>query len=379
MSTKKLKIALIFGGKSAEHEISQRSALSVLGNLDPKKYEVYPVIIDRNGFWTGLDAKKLLENISDQKELPDMFSKMISQEKKKEAKSVIPMDKVALPVDRNISAKDMDVVFPVLHGPMGEDGTMQGFLEMAQVPYVGCDVFSSAACMDKDIALRLVKSAGIEVPGHVTIEQWQWKKDKNRLQDEAQKSLGYPMFVKPVKLGSSVGITKAKDKKSLGEACDLAFQYDDKIVLEEAIEAREIECAVLGDSEDMTVSVPGEVIPRHDFYSYEAKYIDPEGAILKIPAPIPKEKKEEVMELSRKCFLALNCCGMARIDFLMHAESQKIYFGEINTIPGFTSISMYPKLMEASGVPYPALIERLIELALKRASIKEKFCHEHKR
>lgn len=262
-----------------------------------------------------------------------------------------------------------DVVFPALHGPMGEDGTVQGLLELLDTAYVGCGVLASSVAMDKDVAFRLAAQAGLAVPAYHVLRRYEWNKFVRKADAAAAefgRELGFPVFVKPARLGSSVGVSKIKTADAMGEACREAFRYDDKIIIEKGIDAREIECAVLGDHEDILVSAPGEVIPKHEFYSYEAKYIDPDGAQLKIPAQLTASEAASVREAAKTVFLAFEGEGMARVDFLLDKSSGVFYFGEINTIPGFTSISMYPKMMEASGVPYARLLDRLIELAMKR-------------
>ena len=258
----------------------------------------------------------------------------------------------------------VDVVFPVLHGTFGEDGTVQGLLDLADLPYVGAGVLGSAVGMDKDVQKRLLRDAGIPVVPFLTVTRRQWATTRDALQPSVA-ALGLPLFVKPANLGSSVGITKVKDLAHLPAAVAAALQYDTKVLIEAAIDAREIECAVLGN-EAPSASVPGEIRPRADFYSYEAKYIDADGAALLVPAPLSPGERATVQELAVRAFQVLECAGMARVDFFLQRPTGTLYVNEINTIPGFTSISMYPKLWECSGTPYPALITRLIDLAIER-------------
>jgi len=258
-----------------------------------------------------------------------------------------------------------DVVFPVLHGTYGEDGTLQGLLELAMVPYVGADVLGASVGMDKDVAKRLLAAAGVPVVPWITVHKSEWASGRASIEKKSVGALGLPLFVKPACTGSSVGITKVKDADMLGAAMDEAFRYDMRVLIEKAVDCREIECAVLGN-EDPRASVLGEIVPRHEFYSYEAKYIDPDGAELKIPAALSPELADGIRAAARSGYLALGCSGMARVDFFLEKIGTRFFLNEINTIPGFTSISMYPKLWEASGLKYADLLDRLIELSLER-------------
>lgn len=307
---KKLKVGILFGGKSVEHEVSVSSAQNVIAALDKKRYTAVPIKIDMQG-------KEYLT-------LPQKIKKV-------------------------------DVVFPVLHGPFGEDGTIQGLLKLANVPFVGAGVLGSALGMDKDAQKRLLRDAGIPTAKFLVL---------SHLVTRLPGGMKFPCFVKPANLGSSVGVHKARNQKEFARAVYDAFRYDRKILIEECVKGREIECAVLGNDNPIA-SVPGEIIPRHEFYSYEAKYLDPEGAALIIPAKLPKSTVKKVWELALRTFKVLCCEGMARVDFFI-TKNEKVLVNEINTIPGFTNISMYPKLWEASGIPYPKLIDRLIQLALER-------------
>lgn len=352
---KRLRVLVLFGGKSAEHEISLLSAAVVLRHLDPRRYEAVPVFIDRKGRWLLQDARRL---ISDGKVVPSA---------KAGSEVVAAAERGLAAVSGSRGPGPVDVVFPVLHGPYGEDGTVQGLLEMADLPYVGCGVLSSSVGMDKDFSLRLADQAGVPILPYFCLSRAAWKGSPSKAHERARK-LRLPVFVKPARLGSSVGVSKVEAAKDLARALEVAFLYDDKVLVEKGIPAREIECAVLGDSDSAEVSVPGEVItsPKHSFYSYQAKYLDPEGASLKIPAQLTKKQAETVRALAARAFKALDCQGLARVDFLMHRSTGRFYFGEVNTMPGFTEHSLYHQLWKASGLPLTKLLDRLIVLALER-------------
>lgn len=310
---RKIGVAILFGGKSAEHEVSLRSAKNVIAALDPKRYDVREIKIPKAGVW-----------------MPDA-----------------------------LTFAGVDVVFPVLHGPFGEDGTVQGLLKLANVPFVGPSVLGSAVGMDKDVMKRLLRDAGVPIGMFLVAT----KSDPILFKD-AKKKLGLPLFIKPANMGSSVGVYKVKDEKEFDAAVKNAFRFDTKILIEAFIKGREVECAILGN-EDPRASVVGEIVPHHDFYSYEAKYIDENGAGLEIPAKISKKAAQRVQELAIETFEALGCEGMSRVDCFLK-ENGEVVVNEINTIPGFTSISMYPKLWEASGVPPRKLVDALIKLAIDR-------------
>jgi D-alanine-D-alanine ligase len=355
----KMKIGVLYGGRSGEHDVSLCSAASVVSALDKKKYKVMAIGIDRDGKWYVQEKPEIVVHKD--------FGKILSL--KKHGKWLVnhfeQKNKLHL---YNIKNKNqevvLDVVFPVLHGTFGEDGTLQGLLELAMVPYVGADVTGSAVGMDKDVAKRLLRQAGIPVVPSVTITKQQWKDNpKFVIQSALDKRL--PVFVKPVCTGSSVGIKKVKEKELLGKAMDFAFQFDARVMIEKAIDCREIECAVLGN-DNPAASVLGEIIPHHEFYSYEAKYIDPEGAALIIPAQLDFSLAEKIRKIAVDGYVALGCSGMARVDFFLDKKTNEFYLNEINTIPGFTSISMYPKLWEATGLKYSDLLDKLIALALER-------------
>jgi D-alanine-D-alanine ligase len=336
----KTRIAVLFGGRSGEHDVSIRSAASVIQTLDRAKYDVIPAAITREGHW-----------------LPPA-----------ESAELLPADaKASLATERSISlsrepgaSSGVDVVFPVLHGTFGEDGTIQGLLELADVAYVGAGVLASATGMDKDIMKRLFRERGLATVEHVAI----LRSNRAAAIPNLEERFGYPMFVKPANLGSSVGISKATDQKALRKALDFAAEFDRKLIVEPAIQGREIECSVLGN-DDPQASVPGEINPGADFYSYEAKYLDDTSELL-IPAPLSEDQTEEVQRLAVGAFQAIDCSGLARVDCFLEDETGRILLNEINTMPGFTSISMYPKLWAAGGLSYSDLIDRLIELARER-------------
>ncbi len=342
---KKLRVVLLCGGKSAESEVSVVSAKLVWDSLDKTRYAARAVFIDQAGRWLALDPKRLTGRIRDAKAAP----------------------RGARPVDKDKLLAKAGVVFPVLHGTLGEDGAIQGLLEVAGAPYVGCGVLGSALGMDKEHAKRLAADAGVPVLPSATLH------DPAEAPAAARK-LGYPLFAKPARLGSSVGVSKITSARDLGPALREAFRYDDKILLEKGIDAREIECAVLGDPWarrgdplELKASVCGEITPNAEFYTYESKYLDPDGARLDIPARLPRATAERARLLALQAFRALDAYGMGRMDFLLDKKTGKLWFNEINTIPGFTAASMYPLLWKASGLPPAELVDRLISLALRRA------------
>jgi D-alanine-D-alanine ligase len=347
----KIRVAILYGGRSAEHEISLQSARNVAEAMDKKKYEIILIGIGRDGTWY-LDHKKAL--------LQPIVNVQQSEEKRLRLNPGAANNSLIESIeDKSIGT--LDVVFPILHGPFGEDGTVQGLLKLANIPFVGADVLGSAVGMDKDVMKRLLRDAGLPVARFKTVYQGQ--KPQINYHDLAQE-LGMPCFIKPANLGSSVGIEKVSTEKAFNKAIDNAFAYDRKIIIEESINGREIECAVLGN-EDPIASIPGEIIPQHEFYSYEAKYLDAHGASLEIPAKLTAETVRKIQEIAVAAYKVLCCEGMARVDMFL-TPANKIYVNEINTIPGFTKISMYPKLWEASGISYSQLIDRLIELAIDR-------------
>jgi D-alanine-D-alanine ligase len=394
---KKLRVGILFGGRSGEHEVSLLSAASLLQAIDKNKYEVVPIGITKDGRWlTSEHAQNLLEGkpIHDPRPLragdPDATpaaailaqgeSVVFPPEPVHRDSGLVPFQSDAGSLRRaSDRAINVDVIFPVLHGTFGEDGTIQGLLELADIPYVGAGVLGSAAGMDKDVMKSLFIAAGIPIVKHVTVLRSAWEKDPKKVHRLVESKLRYPVFVKPANLGSSVGISKAHNRKELGPAIDEAAKFDRKIVIEQGVggkknKAREIECSVLGNDEPVA-SVPGEIVPVKEFYDYDAKYLD-EGSQLIIPAKLSKAETKKVQELAVKAFQAVDCSGLARVDFLMDpgpaGKSRKIYLNEINTMPGFTSISMYPKLWAASGLKYADLIDRLIQLGIDRHADKKR-------
>lgn len=351
----KRKVGIIFGGKSAEHEVSLQSAKNIVDAIDSEKYDVVLIGIDKDGKWHLNDQSSYLLN----EENP----KLIQLNKTNEGIMVVPGESNAQL--RETSGKDslgkLDVVFPIVHGTLGEDGSLQGMLRLANLPFVGSSVLGSAISMDKDIAKRLLCEAGIRVANWYTFTRNSIKNDTfARLEEE----LGLPLFIKPANQGSSVGVSRVRNKKEFEEGMKEAFQYDHKVIIEEAIVGREIECSVLGNEEPIA-SLPGEILPQDEFYSYESKYIDEKGAELEIPAELSDEIVNTLRVEAIKVFQALNCEGMARVDFFLKGNGD-IIVNEVNTLPGFTRISMYPKLWEVSGLSYKELIDKLIELAIER-------------
>lgn len=352
MNKKKIRVAVIFGGKSAEHEVSIQSAKNILASLNPDKYETIPVGIDKNGLWHLSSAKQLLSSRN-----PRLLK--LNREEKSVAMVIRKETGELVHTDTRESIGKIDVVFPVMHGPMGEDGTIQGMLKIMDVPFVGPGVLGSAVGMDKDVMKRLLAEAKIPITRYTTLTK------SSKIQFlKIRDALGLPLFVKPANLGSSVGVSKVKNEKEFKAAIKLAFQFDNKILVERLVKGREIECSVLGNDRPIA-SVPGEIIPTHEFYSYDAKYIDENGARLEIPAKLPKNVIRSIRELAIQTFKALCLEGMARVDFFLTPQN-RVIVNEVNTIPGFTNISMYPKLWEASGISQPELVDRLIKLAIDR-------------
>ena len=359
MATKRIRVGVLFGGRSGEHEVSIASAQSVLKALDPEKYEAVPIGITKDGRWlVGDSAQKLLPQVL-----------------KRGHRVILPPDPSAgslMAVGESPAGPParIDVMFPVLHGTFGEDGTVQGLLELAGVPYVGAGVLASAVGMDKDVQKRLFRDARIPVVEFLVVTRLEWQRSPDGVKKAVAKKFRYPVFVKPATLGSSVGMTKVRSAKDLAAALDEAGQYAQKILVERAVTAREIEVAVLGN-EQPEAAMPGEIIPHREFYDYTAKYLE-EGTQLRIPAKLSADQVKRFQDYARRAFLAIECRGMARVDFFLEKRTGKIYLNELNSIPGFTSISMYPKMWEASGVSYPQLIDRLIELALEEHQEKSR-------
>ena len=379
---KKLRVGVLFGGRSGEHEVSLLSAASILKAIDRTKFNVVPIGITKDGHWLAAgDATHLLEGDSSavarrlragdpeatpgakllHQGIPTLFAPE-------------PCDTAALAT--SATNKGIDVVFPVLHGTFGEDGTIQGLFELAGIAYVGSGVLGSSAGMDKDVMKRLFAQAGLPIVKHVTILRSDWETSPRKAVSQVEKALKYPVFVKPANLGSSVGISKAHDRKELGPALDIAAKYDRKLIVEQGVggkqsRAREFEVGVLGN-DDPRASVVGEIIPGKEFYDYEAKYLS-EGSVPVIPARLTRAETKKIREMAVAAFRACDLAGLARVDFLMEPDGrQRIYINEVNTLPGFTQISMYPKLWEATGISYRDLITRLIELALERQQEKNR-------
>jgi D-alanine-D-alanine ligase len=372
---------VIYGGRSGEHEVSIASAAAILRHLDRTRYDSVPIRIEKSGRWTladraptSLSAAEVIESHRIEAARPARASREAHLVAYPSDEAMLTIERPTAPADRDYAATvtglGLDVIFPVLHGPYGEDGSIQGLLELANVPYVGAGVLGSAVGMDKAVMKTLFVAHGLPVAPYLTFTRSRWERDRPAAAARVSDTLGYPVFVKPANLGSSVGISKVKNASDLDGAVSMAFEFDRKIVIEAAVSrARELECAVLGN-DDPEASVVGEVIPSREFYDYEAKYLD-DGSQVIIPAELPVTAAEEIRRLSLEAFTAVEGAGMARVDFLMNAESGALYVNEVNTIPGFTTISQYPKLWEASGMPYPALMDRLIALALERHAAKQ--------
>lgn len=349
----KVRVGILCGGKSAEHEVSLQSAKNVIDAIDRDKYDVVLIGLDKSGRWHLNDSSRFLLDSGD--------PKLIRMAPAGNDVALVPESGGRLSgLSGDVAETAVDVVFPILHGPYGEDGTVQGLLKLANIPFVGAGVLGSAVGMDKDVMKRLLRDADVPIGRFVTVR----RHEQVPAWEEIVAALGSPVFIKPANMGSSVGVGKAGNGVDYDAAVGAAFEYDDKILVEEFIAGREIECSVLGNEEPVA-SVPGEILPTHDFYSYEAKYIDEHGARLQIPADLPTETSDKVRELSVKTFVTLCCEGLARVDVFLRPDGG-IVVNEINTIPGFTSISMYPMLWKASGVSYTELIDRLLQLAMER-------------
>jgi D-alanine-D-alanine ligase len=357
----KIRVGVVFGGRSAEHEVSLQSAKNVLEAMDMSKYEPVLIGIDRDGHWHVNEQSTFLLNTNN--------FKLAQLNRPQEEVTLIPKgaSHQLVSLSSNQDLGQIDVIFPVLHGPYGEDGSVQGLLKLANLPFVGAGILGSAVAMDKDVMKRLLRDAGIPIARFMVLNR---KTVDNYRFEAVMEHLGLPVFVKPANLGSSVGVSKVRSKVEYAKAIETAFEYDTKILIEQYIVGREIECSVLGNL-DPIASLPGEVLPQHEFYSYEAKYIDENGAILEIPAQLDKDAVKRIQDVSIRAFKILCCEGMARVDMFLK-ENGDIILNEINTIPGFTRISMYPKLWEASGISYGELIDRLIQLAIERFRVEQK-------
>jgi D-alanine-D-alanine ligase len=354
---RKLRVGVIFGGRSGEHEVSLASARSIMAVMDRHKYDIVPIGITRDGRWlTSGDPMRTLTGGA-------------------QAATPAPSDPAAgrelIPGTSGGRLPPLDVIFPVLHGPYGEDGTIQGLLDLAGVPYVGCGVLASSLAMDKIASKEIFIAHGLPVAPYQAVKRKRWEAEPAAILAELEGRLGYPMFVKPANLGSSIGVGRAGGRAELEAALVEAARYDRRLLVEAAVQnAREIECSVLGNDEPIA-SVPGEVVPSNEFYDYAAKYLDGRSE-LRIPAPLPAEVAAQVRELAVRAFLALDGAGLARVDFLLDDVTGKLFLNEVNTLPGFTSISMYPQLWAASGIPYAELIGRLLDLALERHADRER-------
>ena len=349
--SRKLRVGVLFGGRSGEHEVSLASAASIIRWLDPQKYEAVPIGITKEGHWLiGAGAQKML---------PEVL-----RTGQRVLMSADPTESALMPLDGSPQGQKLDVVFPVIHGTFGEDGTMQGLLELAGLPFVGAGVLGSAIGMDKDVAKKLMQVAKIPVVPWIAVQRAEWERQPKEIRRAIEKKFKYPVFVKPATLGSSVGMTKVHSRAELGPALDLAAEFAMKIMVERAVSAREIEVSVLGNH-NPRASIPGEIVPHREFYDYAAKYLE-EGTKLLIPAKLKKAEVKKVQSMAVTAFRALELSGMARVDFFIEKRGGKIFLNEVNTIPGFTSISMYPKLWEANGIPFRELVSKLIDLALEQ-------------
>jgi len=365
MNKKKINIGILFGGKSAEHEVSLQSAKNVFDAIDKEKYNPILIGIDKSGKWLLNNESKFLLNADD--------PKLIKLNQSSDSVALVPQSAGEISNFSNTSQSlKIDVVFPILHGPFGEDGTVQGLLKLANLPFVGASVLGSAVGMDKDVMKRLLRDAGIPIGKFIVLKSHEAIPDFQKIKNE----IGVPFFVKPANMGSSVGVNKIHDESEYKNGLLKAFDFDTKIILEEFIKGREVECSVLGN-ENPIASIPGEVISNHEFYSYDAKYIDEHGAVLDIPAKISLQTAKRIQELAIKTFQALSCEGLGRVDFFLKDDGE-IIVNEINTIPGFTKISMYPKLWEASGISYTDLIDKLIQLAINRFTKEQKLKTSYK-
>jgi D-alanine-D-alanine ligase len=358
----RVRVGVVYGGRSVEHEVSLVSARAIMQALDPGRYEVVPIGISRQGKWVIGKAHCALP--------PDPSVRGLVRLRNGSGAVPKAAARAARAAAGDALRGRLDVVFPMVHGTGGEDGSLQGLLELAGIPYVGAGVLGSAIGMDKAMMKVAFAQAGLPIVDHKVIRSSDLEQERERFIRSVESAFGYPCFVKPANGGSSVGISKAKDRDGLADAIDLAARYDRKVVVERAVDGREIECSVLGNDRP-EASVPGEIVPANEFYDYRAKYIDT-GSRLLIPAPVSAEQSARIRDLAIRAFRALDLCGMARVDFFLDRTSEAIFLNEVNTIPGFTPISMYPKLWEASGLSFPALVDRLVRLALERHAEKKR-------
>ena len=381
---RRLRIGIIYGGRSSEHAVSLASAAAIFANLDRERYEPVPIRIEQDGRWVLAERPPTLESAGDTIARARLESGRAARATRELHLVAHPGDETMLTVERGVDADSgsddaghaivtglaLDLIFPIVHGPYGEDGTLQGLLELADIPYVGAGVLAAAVGMDKAVMKVLFAASGLPIVQHDVLLRRDWQADRAGIVSELTERLRFPLFVKPANLGSSVGISRATDRDTLSSAIDLAAEFDRKIVVEEGVTpCREIECAVLGNS-DPEVAVPGEIIPSRDFYDYEAKYLDDSSEIV-IPAVLTPGQTAEVQRLAIAAFRAIDGAGMARVDLLLKRNTGRIFLNEINTHPGFTTISMYSKMWAASGLSYPALLDRLIALANERHTEKQ--------
>jgi D-alanine-D-alanine ligase len=379
---KRLRVGVLYGGRSGEHEVSLASAAAVFANLDRTRYDPVALRIDKDGRWalverppTAMSAAEVIEQSRLESARQIRTGREVHLVARPSEETILSIkrgtaDVAAEPAPASVTGLHVDVIFPVLHGPYGEDGTIQGLLELANVPYVGAGVLASALGMDKALMKVVFSARGLPVCDYRVVLRHEWEARRLDIAGDLERALQFPMFVKPANLGSSVGISKAKDQSGLHAAIELAASFDRKIVVEAAVpDAREIECAVLGNDEPQA-SVAGEVLPSREFYDYEAKYLD-DGSKIIIPADLSPALNDEIRMLSIAAFQAIDCSGMARVDFLVSRQTGAVFVNELNTIPGFTTISMYSKLWAASGLDYPALLDRLVSLALERHAAKQ--------
>ncbi|HEX5505928.1 MAG TPA: D-alanine--D-alanine ligase family protein [Thermomicrobiales bacterium] len=367
---RKIRVGVVFGGQSGEHDVSLRSARAVMGALDPARYEVVPLGITREGQWlAGGDPLRRLESHSDLARLEGRAQEGEGEAVAGECRALVGTATPPVFDRQGAPGGPVDVIFPVLHGPHGEDGTLQGLLELANVPYVGAGVLASALAMDKAVVKTLLAQVDIPQAPYAVVLRRDWQRDAGAVEERVAREIGYPCFVKPANMGSSVGISKVHHEGELPAALDLAAAYDRKLVVEKGITGRELEISVLGN-DDPIASVISEIHPAHEFYDYEAKYVD-DGTTFTVPARIPEATAERLRDYALRAFKALDCAGMARVDFFLEAGTDQLLLNEINTIPGFTQISQYPRMWEASGLPFGELVERLLELALERYADKQ--------
>ncbi|NLW03198.1 MAG: D-alanine--D-alanine ligase [Clostridiaceae bacterium] len=358
---RKIRVVVLFGGQSSEHEVSRISAKSVLENMDPSRYDIRMIGITKNGEWLRYDGDIKYLTTGEWEDIAR--GRLLSEPGRPDGDAATCLDLIAAR-DSDGRMETVDVVFPVLHGPNGEDGSVQGLLQLAGIPYVGCDILSSAACMDKEFTKIVLNQAGIPTSGYIKVYRDEIEGSVHVIKNMVGERIGWPCFVKPSNAGSSVGVTKVKEPEKLLEALRLAAKYDNKILIEEFVEGRELECAVLGNRHPMA-SVVGEIIPCNEFYDYNAKYLDGKSETI-IPADIEPCIAEQIRDYAVKAFKALECSGLSRVDFFLQEDTNRVILNELNTMPGFTEISMYSKLWEASGIPYPELIDRLIQLAFEK-------------